>query len=59
MGEKKRAVGYVRVSSKQQAASGESLTTQRKAIKDFVKSQEVCSRRETLRDVRCVVEETH
>jgi len=39
MSDKKRAVGYVRVSSKQQAASGESLTTQRKAVKDFVKSQ--------------------
>ncbi len=39
MSEKKRAVGYVRVFSKQQASSGESLTTQRKAIKDFVKSQ--------------------
>ena len=39
MSEKKRACGYIRVSSKQQAASGESLTTQRTAIKDFVKAQ--------------------
>ncbi len=36
---KKRAVGYVRVSSKEQAQSGESLSTQRKAIEDFVKAQ--------------------
>ena len=36
---KKRAVGYIRVSSKAQATSGESLTTQRRAIKDFVKAQ--------------------
>ncbi len=36
---KKRAAGYVRVSSRDSATTGESLTTQRKAIKDFAKTQ--------------------
>ncbi len=39
MSEKKRAVGYRRVSSRESANTGESLTTQDKAIKDFCKSK--------------------
>ena len=35
----KRAAGYIRVSTKTQATHGESLSTQRKAIKNYVKSQ--------------------
>lgn len=36
----KKAVGYVRVSTLRQAKEGESLTTQRKALKDFAKRNE-------------------
>jgi len=35
-----RVVGYIRVSSKTQAIKGESLSTQEKAIKDYIKAQE-------------------
>jgi len=38
--ENKIAAGYIRVSSREQAATGESLSTQHKAIKNFVKSQD-------------------
>ncbi len=36
----KIAAGYIRVSSKEQASKGESLLTQRKAIQDYIKSQD-------------------
>ena len=36
---KTRAAGYIRVSSREQATSGESLHTQRKAIEVFIKAQ--------------------
>jgi predicted site-specific integrase-resolvase len=36
---KKRAVGYIRVSSREQAEKGESLHTQRKTIETYIKSQ--------------------
>ena len=35
-----KAAGYIRVSSQGQAESGESLHTQKKSIKDFVKAQD-------------------
>lgn len=38
MTEQKRAAGYVRVSSKEQT-EGESLSTQRQSIRNFVKAQ--------------------